>query len=147
MTTYNKGPRTLGLTIRNIPRSLVSAMNLRAQKMGIAREKMLLELLQKEFAQEEQVILEMWDKSSNNIQGELTIGNHKFHQFTSRKEAEELCKDLAKEVKTHLVFYENFWYCIFNSLIQVFGELKLPNCIVATYEKGPNGEIIEHQMS
>jgi plasmid stability protein len=135
----------LALTIRNMPRSLVSAMNMRAQKLGIAREQMLRELLLKEFADEERVILAIWDKSSNEIQGDLTIGGVRFHRFADRSDAEKLCKELAKEAKIHLVFYEGFWYCPFDSLVQAFGELKLPNCIVATYEKGPDEEIIEHK--
>src|SRR4051812_17740121 len=94
----------LALTIRNMPRSLVSAMNMRAQKMGIAREQMLRELLQKEFSDEEKVILEMWNKSSEDVQGDFTIGKVRFHRFAIRTDAEKLCKELAKEVKTHLVF-------------------------------------------
>lgn len=137
----------LALTIRNMPRSLVSAMNMRAQRLGIAREQLLRELLQKEFADEEKVILAMWDKSSDEVQGDFTIGGVRFHRFTARSDAEKLCKELAKEVKTHLVFYDGFWYCPFDSLVQAFGELKLPNCIVATYEKGPNGEIVETPRS
>lgn len=137
----------LALTIRNMPRSLVSAMNMRAQKIGIAREQMLRELLQKEFEDEEKVILAMWDKSSDEVQGDFTIGGVRFHRFITRSDAERLCKELAKEVKTHLVFYDGFWYCPFDSLVHAFGELKLPNCIVATYEKGPNGEVKETKAS
>jgi hypothetical protein len=122
-------------------------MNMRAQKLGMTREQMLRELLLKEFADEEKAVRAMWDKSSDEIQGELTIGGVRFHRFTDRSTAEKLCNELAKEVKTHLVFYEGYWYCPFDSLIRAFGELKLPNCIVATYEKGPNGEIVEHQRS
>lgn len=134
----------LALTIRNVRRSLTSAMNMRAQKLGIAREQMLRELLEKEFANEEKIILEMWDKSSEEVQGDFTIGGVRFHRFATREEAEKLCKELAKEVKTDLVFYEGFWYCPFDTLIQAFGELKLPNCIVATYEKDPDGNVIAH---
>src|SRR5262249_54312591 len=128
-------------------RSLVSAMNMRAQKLGMAREQMLRELLLKEFADEEKIILAMWNKSSDEVQGDFTIGGVRFHRFVDRSDAEKLCKELAREVKTHLVFYDGFWYCPFDSLIKAFGELKLPNCIVATYEKGANEEVIETKAS
>jgi plasmid stability protein len=141
--TYDNTTKVLALTVRNIPRSLLSGMNMRAQKQGTTREQMLRDLLQKEFSAEEKIILAMWDKSSEEIQGEATIGGIRFHRFMDRTEAEKLCRELAKEVKTHLVFYEGAWYCPIDSLIQVFGELKLPNCIVTTYEKGPDGQVIE----
>lgn len=142
---YDNNTKTIALTVRNIPRSLVSAMNMRSQRLNQTREQMLRELLQREFAEDEKVILELWKRLSNEIQGSLSLNGVQFDRFTDRNEAEKLCRELAKEVKTHLVFYEGFWYCPFDSLIHLFGELKLPNCIVATYEKGANGEIIEYQ--
>src|SRR5216110_2187138 len=94
----------LALTIRNMPRSLASAMNMRAQRLGTTREQMLRELLQKEFADEEKIILAMWEKSSNDIQGDFTIGGVRFHRFVDRIDAEKLCREMANKVKIHLVF-------------------------------------------
>lgn len=52
-------PELMKVTIRDVRKTLAAGMNLRAMKLGITREKMLLNLIEHEFSEDEELVISL----------------------------------------------------------------------------------------
>ncbi len=127
---------TKTMTIRQVPLDVLSAMNMRADSLGVTREKMLRELFEKEFATEIAIVRNNWIQSRQNFTGSLDLGGYTFYSLPDEASATTLAISMSGQIVLHVVFYKDRWYAVFDNLVHVFEPLEYPDRIVATYNKG-----------
>jgi hypothetical protein len=127
---------TKTMTIRQISLALMSAMNMRADSLGITRERMIRELLEKEFAAEIAIVENNWSQVKQKFTGSLDLGSYTFYSMPDEASATALAIGMSGQVVLHVVFYKDRWYAVFDNLIHVFEPLEYPDRITATYSKG-----------
>jgi hypothetical protein len=126
---------TKTMTIRQVPLDVLSAMNMRADSLGVTRERMLRELFEKEFATEIAIVRNNWSQSRQNFTGSLDLGGYTFYSLPDEASATALAISMSGQTVLHVVFYKDRWYAVFDSLVHVFEPLESPDRIVATYDK------------
>jgi len=127
---------TKTMTIRQVPLDVLSAMNMRAESLGVTRERMLRELFEKEFATEIAIVKNNWNQARQNFTGSLDLGGYTFYSLPDEAAATALAIGMSGQIVLHVVFYKDRWYAVYDSLIHAFEPLEYPDRIIATYDKG-----------
>ena len=138
----NERENAVTQTIRGVRRSLASAMDIRAHMSGLSREKMLLELLGKEFEKEEKTVLQSWDAVKDRTPYQIVVNGGKLYKFPFREDAETLARGFASQgIKCHLISYEDGWFVPFDGNLKWFDGL--PHKVVTTFEMDADGTVKE----